>query len=239
MNNALITNFIEELKTYENKEDIICNIVRFLRKNSDAFSVAIRIQDGNDFPYYTTIGFTDNFIKSENFLCCKNKKGDIELEEDGTVKLECVCGNIISKNEKCRKCMDCYTRNGSFWTNSASNLIKETNGDIGFKTRGTCIESGYKSIAIIPIPYKDKNIGLIQLNDFEENKFSIDLISSVEDLAFMIGKVFEHLDEANINKDERRKVIKDNIKSIIKDLQRMSESILTKDAEAEAKRLEE
>jgi len=133
-----------------------------------------------------------------------------------------------------KKCLDCYTNRGSFWTNSVENLIKETEGNIGVKTRGTCIETGYKSIAIIPIPYKDKNIGLIQLNDFEENRFSKDIINNIEDLAYAIGIVIGDLDIQKAKEYEKKEIVKNNLRCIIKDIQDVSESILKKHTSKDA-----
>ena len=217
MNKDLIENFILDLNNYKEKDDVLTNIVKFLRKNCEAFSVAIRIQDGEDFPYYSSVGFSDNFIKSENHLCCV-KNGKIERDAKNKAILECVCGSILSKANNIKNCPKCYTKSGGFWTNSVDNLIKETEGNIGVKTRGTCVESGYKSIAIIPIPYKDKNMGLIQLNDFKENKFTNDLIDSVEILAAMIGKVLEKIDEEEAIKKERRKMKKKDLMAFITNL---------------------
>lgn len=229
MNKQFLRDFVNSIQKYENKEDVIHSIVRFLQNQTKAFSVAIRIQDGDDFPFYTTLGFTDHFIKSENFLCCKDKDGKVVKDECNKATLECVCGAIINKcvnHEK--QCMDCYTKQGSFWTNSAQQLIDESKGDIGVRTRGTCIETGYKSIAIIPIPLKGINIGLIQLNDFETNKFSKEMIENIEELAAMIGCVIGHLDTQESLKEEKKRLIKENLKFIVKDLKSMSEAILKK-----------
>lgn len=229
MNKQFLRDFISVIDKQDNKEDVIHSVVKFLQGQTHAFSVAIRLQDGEDFPFYTTLGFTDHFIKAENFLCCKDKDGKIVKDKCNKPTLECMCGAIINKCiSHDKRCLTCYTKNGSFWTNSAKQLIDETDGDVGVRTRGTCIETGYKSIAIIPIPLKGTNIGLIQLNDFEENKFSPEIIENVEELATMIGCVIGHLDANAALKLEKKKLVKDNLKFIVKDLKNISEAILKK-----------
>jgi hypothetical protein len=229
MNKAFLKDFVNIIHKHEDKDDVIYEIVKFLRDNLHVFSVAIRLQDGDDYPFYTTLGFTDRFIKSENFLCCKGKDGKIVRDKYDKATLECMCGSIINKCvDPSKRHLSCYTEHGSFWTNSAKALIDETKGDVGVKTRGTCIETGYKSIAIIPIPYKGINIGLIQLNDFEENKFTLDTIESVEELAAMIGCVIGHIDTTKALKNDKIRLAKENLKLITKDLKNMSESILKK-----------
>lgn len=221
------TKLMQELQvSSNNKDDIIAKIVLFLRNYLEVFSIGIRIKDGEDFPYYTTLGFSEKFLKAENFLCCKNKDGSIARDGCGNASLECMCGSIINKIENPKKNLKCFTERGSFWTNSTKCLIEETKGDIGVKTRGTCVEAGYKSIAIIPIPYKDKNIGLIQLNDFEENKFTLEIIEAIEEMAVMIGCLLGHMDLQNKIQEEKKNIIKNNIKSIAQTLRSMSENIL-------------
>jgi hypothetical protein len=230
MNRDFLLEFIKTLQQHEDKDDVIHDIIRFLRSQTNAFSIGIRLQEGDDFPYYSTLGFSDKFLKVENFLCCKDQNGEYIRDKCNNVQLECMCGTLLNKclpEEK--KCLQCYTKNGGFWTNSVKSLIEETNGQVGVaKIRGTCIETGYKSMAIIPIPYKNKNIGLIQLNDFEENKFNQDMIDNVEELAAMIGCVIGHLDMQKTLQLEKEKLLKQNLKLIIKELRNSAETILKK-----------
>ena len=230
MNKQFLREFVDTIQKYENKEDVIYSIVRFIRDQTKAFSIAIRIQDGEDFPYYSTMGFSDKFVKMENFLCCRDEKGVIIRDKCNKAKLDCMCGTLLNKcipEEK--QCLKCYTENGGFWTNSVQTLIDETEGQVGVSNvRGTYITSGYKSMAIIPIPLKGENIGLIQVNDFEENRFSEEMIENIEELATMIGCVIGHLDTQENLKKEKKALVKENLKLIVKDLKSMSESILKK-----------
>jgi hypothetical protein len=230
MDKEIISKFIilmNELQSKNSKNDIIKEIVFFLRNHLNIFSIGVRIQDGDDFPFYFTIGFTDKFLKAENFLCCRDNLGNIVKTTSGESKLECMCGSIIRKQIPLeKKCLNCFTKFGGFKTNSVDQLVKETGGDIGIKTRGTCVESGYKSVAIIPIPFKGKNIGLIQLNDFYENKFTDEIISSIEAIAILIGNILGNLDIQNKVEEDKKQIIRQNIKNIIVDIKSMSERIL-------------
>lgn len=236
MNKQFLREFVDTIQKHESKEDVIYSIVRFLRDQTKAFSVAIRLQEGEDFPYYSTVGFSDKFIKIENFLCCRDQDGKVVRDKCDKAKLDCMCGTLLNKClPEDKKCLECYTKNGGFWTNSVNTLIKETEGQVGVSNiRGTCITSGYKSMAIIPIPLKGENIGLIQVNDFEENRFNPEMISNIEELAAMIGCVIGHLDTQENLKNEKKRLVKENLKLIVKDLKNMSEAILKKNGNGDS-----
>ncbi len=180
----------EILQILNKSDDIKYSMMRILStiKSLTGFdAVGIRMQDGEDFPYYTEKGFTNNFIANENSLISKDTKGNICRYKDGDACLECICGVVLSG--KTDSSLPIFTKGGScFLNNSASLLNIPQNENPIFNPRNRCIHEGYSSIALIPIRNKEKIVGLIQLNDRKENKFTSTIIEILEGIASNIGE---------------------------------------------------
>ena len=117
---------------------------------------------------------------------------------------ECMCGKVI--RGRTNPSYDCFTHNGSFWTNSTSELIASSSEeDFYTKTRNLCNKYGYESVALIPIRYGAEIIGLLQLNDFQINRFSLKLIESLEETCDLIGKPLIRC-QSKENERERKRV---------------------------------
>lgn len=155
-------------------------------------AIAIRLYNGEDYPYYVYKGFPEQFIKLDSSLCQMDSSGKRKKSADGKhYILECVCGTVILG------CTDpafsFFTNGGSFWTNSASSLAEEEMEAVNAcKIRKYCIERGYESIALIPIRSRGKIIGLIQMNDTRKNIYSEDMIEYLEILGENIGLAVEN-----------------------------------------------
>ena len=165
-------------------EDVLMRI----RESSQCESVAIRLNEESDYPYYSQIGFTESFVDKENLLASKDKEGNIVLGSDGTPIIECMCGNVIKSRVNPQ--FPYFTKEGAFWTNSTTQLLgsltEKERQEIG-RTRNTCHDYGYESVALIPIHAKDKIIGLIQINDPSEDMFTLDKINEYQSMADNLG----------------------------------------------------
>jgi PAS domain S-box-containing protein len=176
----------------------------FLRDWSGCESVGIRLQEGEDFPYFETSGFSDEFLKIENKLCSLNELGEPIRDSHGRVFLECMCGNIISGRFDSTKPF--FTKHGSFWTNSTTALLAGTSSaDRLAKTRNYCNTVGYESVALIPLRTGKETFGLLQFNSKQKNQFTPEKISLFERLAdnLAIGLAQRKAEEA-LRKSEAR-----------------------------------
>jgi PAS domain S-box-containing protein len=81
-----------------------------------------------------------------------------------------------------------FTENGSFWTNSTTGL-RDAAAEAYRKlcTCGHCIRAGYESLALIPLQYENRKVGLLQLSDCRKNRFTATLISYFERLGSGFG----------------------------------------------------
>ncbi|MDP3097620.1 MAG: PAS domain S-box protein [Syntrophales bacterium] len=174
------------LNRTEDETDVIRDILLMVKKSQGFEAVGIRLKEGDDFPYFRTDGFPDHFVKAERYLCVHNGEGKIVRDEQGNPVLECMCGNIICG--RINAALPFFTENGSFWTNSTTDLlVSTTDKDRLACTRNRCNAEGYESVTLIPLRSGDEIIGLLQINDHRRNRFTLEVIRFFEGLGSSIG----------------------------------------------------
>ena len=183
---SLSTQVLELLNEAADFDDSIHNILSVIKKVTGYQAVGMRLQNGEDYPYYDQIGFPDQFLLTENSIIERDRNGHICRCSDGSVMMECTCGLVMSG--KTDPGHPLFTPGGSFWTNDSLPLLDLPAGeDPRYHPRNLCIHSGYASFALIPIRARKKIIGLLQLNDCRRNQFSLDAITTLESIANHIG----------------------------------------------------
>lgn len=202
-------NFAEKILALLNsnkpKDFLFADVVTLVQKETGIESIGLRLQDGFDFPYYVTRGFSQDFVEKENFLCVRDKMGNITRNSAGLPQLDCMCGNII--RGRADASLPQFTKGGSFWTNSTSDFLARapTTDNQTAGTRNRCSASGYESVALIPI--KDQETyGLLQLNDSRKNLYSLKFIELMEWVAGSIGILISYLHQA-----DHVKTVKDDL----------------------------
>lgn len=164
----------------------ISNIMLLVKRSMGFEAVGIRMQEGDDFPYYETKGFPEEFVLAERRLCAYDEEGMIMRDEQGKAVLECMCGNVIRGRTDDK--LPFFTEAGSFWTNSTTELLASTTEiDRQARTRYRCNAEGYESVALIPLRSGDEIIGLLQLNDRRRDQFTLEMIRFFEGLGASIG----------------------------------------------------
>ncbi len=157
-------------------------VTTFLKDWSDCEAVGIRLQEGDDFSYFETSGFPEEFVLAENKLCLVDEAGELVRDSQGRPFLECMCGNIISGRFDPSKPF--FTEHGSFWTNSTTELLAgTTEADRLARTRNRCNTVGYESLALVPLRAGKETFGLLQFNDKHKGRFTPEKISLLERLA--------------------------------------------------------
>jgi PAS domain S-box-containing protein len=166
--------------------ELLQTLLIYFKNWSGCQAVGIRLKKGDDYPYFETSGFPADFIQKENFLCARDSQGEIIRNTEGNPVLECMCGNIICGRFNPEKPF--FTANGSFWTNSTTQLLRSTSeADRQARTRNRCNGEGYESVALIPLRSGKETLGLIQLNDKEPGHFTPESIALFERLAHNIA----------------------------------------------------
>ena len=194
-----VTRDISERKRYEAEREITLNLLQFLHKENDLTAlikditalmqrwsgceaVGIRLQEEEDYPYYETRGFPPAFVEAESQLCRYDRDGRPICDTAGNPLLECMCGNVIQG--RFDPGLPFFTGNGSFWTNSTSDLLASTSDDDRqTSTRNRCHGQGYESVALIPLRLGHRRLGLLQFNDSKRGRFDEQKIALFERLA--------------------------------------------------------
>ncbi len=177
---------LDKLNRPEGATDTVNDILLLVKENTGIEAVGIRLREGDDFPYYETIGFPVDFVHAERYLCAHDEAGKIVRDGVGNPVLECMCGNVLCGRTNAR--LPFFTENGSFWTNSTTKLLASTSEeDRQARTRNRCNGEGYESVALIPLLSGREIIGLLQLNDRQPNRFTPEMIRFFEGLGSSIG----------------------------------------------------
>ena len=195
---------------------MIHSILTWMKKWSGCEAVGIRLQEGNDFPYYTTSGFPEKFVKLEKYLCSYNEDGSLKKDETGRPEIECMCGNIICGRFDPSK--NFFTSDGSFWSNCTTKLLSETTDKERQTEPATGANSfGYESVALIPLRSAGETFGLMQFNDPQEGKFSAGKIAAFRRVADQVASSLAQLRtvEALKKSEAQLKAVVENTKDAI------------------------
>ncbi|MEI6056655.1 MAG: PAS domain-containing protein, partial [Lentisphaerota bacterium] len=180
---------LEVLNILNEQKDLkfsILRVIHTLKTQTGFDAVGIRLQNGEDFPYFGHEGFSDDFLATENTLIRHDANGWVCKDKDGKVCLECTCGIVISG--KTDPTDPLFTHGGSFWTNNSFSLLDlPSYQDPRFHPRNKCIYQGYASWALIPIRSQERIIGLIHISSRNKKALSIERIEILEVIASHIG----------------------------------------------------
>jgi PAS domain S-box-containing protein len=147
--------------------------VEIIRSWSGCRNVGVRETDreGN-IPYTACAGFDDGFIASES---------RVSLTRD-----HCACTRVVA-GERDPLDASALTPNGSLYYNNAAAFVDNLSPDEK-RFRGVCHRSGFASIAVIPIRYRDMVLGAIHLADDRPGMVPLQAVEFIEYLAFIIGE---------------------------------------------------
>lgn len=178
---------LQLLNTGVELRDSIQQVIALLKERTGCDAVGIRLQEGDDFPYFVQKGFPIDFLMAENTLVERSADGGVCRDEYGNVSLECTCGLVLAG--KTDSANPLFTPGGSCWTNDAVPLLDlPVSQDPRNKPRNNCIHAGYASVALIPIRAAEKIVGLVQFNDRRTGRFSRDIIELFEEIATHLGE---------------------------------------------------
>jgi PAS domain S-box-containing protein len=161
--------------------ELMRDLMRYFFDLTGCEAVGVRLREGDDFPYYETRGFPEEFVLAENRLCAIDEKGEIVRDGAGHPLYDCMCGNVLCGRFDPSKSF--FTARGSFWSSGTTELLASTTeADRQAKTRNRCNGEGYESVALVPIRSQGETFGLFQFNDKREGRFTAERIALLEDL---------------------------------------------------------
>ena len=168
--------------------EVVRRVLDIIKLATNADAIGIRLKAAADFPYFVQNGFSRDFLLKENTLAARDRNGEICRDSEGNVSLQCMCGLVISGKKDPKNQL--FTPGGSFWTNNSFPILNlpETD-DPRLHPRNTCMYEGYASLALIPIRKGQLQIiGILQINAFRKDCFTLDIIQSLEQIAGHIGE---------------------------------------------------
>ena len=182
----LYTRLLGVLNNPSELTNLLKEILSLVRDTMGIEAAAIRLQKGEDFPYYEASGFPPQFLKAAESIVIRDAGGEIIRDHNGKLLLECMCGKVLfgSTDPSCPY----FTAGGSFWTNSTSEFLASAAEEYRqSEEMNHCHEAGYESVALIPLKSGGKMIGLLQFNDKRPDRFSPEAIQFLESIGASIG----------------------------------------------------
>jgi signal transduction histidine kinase len=183
---------------------LVRDLVLFFQQLTGCEAVGVRLREGDDFPYYETRGFPEEFVLAENHLCAIDPSGEAVRDGAGHPAIDCMCGNILCGRVDPSKPF--FTARGSFWSSCTTELLASTtDADRQAKTRNRCNGEGYESVALVPLRSQEKCFGLFQFNDKRGGRFTAERVALLEDLVDHVAIALAKLraDEALRFSEER------------------------------------
>ena len=158
---------LELFSKKSSRKEYLDEVVRVLCGWSGCRCGGIRVLDeyGN-IPYESYLGFSRDFWESECHL---------SIHRD-----QCACIRVISEKPEPQD-FPVLTPWGSFYFNDAFRFIDGLPPKEKARFRGTCVQMGFASVAIIPVRYREEILGAIHLADEGEGKvprLRVELIES-------------------------------------------------------------
>lgn len=161
----------------EDVKIIIDKIITIIRENLKISSVSFRLLDDEEnYSHFVSQGFPEEFLKKTNSPC-------VDCSAVG-----CLCGAVIE--ERLDEKFLLKTDHGSMWTGSLGDL-RDYLRTKHFQVKSECIDSGYESLALIPIKTREKVVGLMQMASTRNDVFSKEMIKFFERIVTSIGLAIE------------------------------------------------
>ncbi|OFX26430.1 MAG: hypothetical protein A2033_11350 [Bacteroidetes bacterium GWA2_31_9] len=167
---------LEQLNSDSTSENYLNEILLIIKNELNVDAIAIKYKNQNNIiSEFAHLGYD----KSHHF-------DNITLDINKAVcvtKYNCICGYIINTNEYL------MSEFGSFFTNNLPHFINsKTEETERIEFKNTCLNAGFKSLALIPIlNSQNQKVGILQLNHKTENFFNDSMIKMLENVSQSIS----------------------------------------------------
>ncbi|HWR73265.1 MAG TPA: PAS domain S-box protein, partial [Nitrospirota bacterium] len=171
---ALINELLILFTREHGRAAFLDSAVGLIRQWSGCRHVGIRVPDEQGcIPYASCAGFNEEFLASERTL---------SLERD-----HCACTRVVRGAPEPQD-LSAMTRGGSFYSNNTAQFVEGLNEEQRSRFRGVCIKSGFLSVGVVPLRYRDKVMGAIHIADERENMLPLASMEHLEQVALIIGE---------------------------------------------------
>lgn len=167
-----VNRFTELARSHQEVTAFLGACVTEIKSMTGCEAVGIRLLDrqGN-VPYQAYEGFSCEFYEQESPLSIHRH--------------ECMCLDVIKGETD--PSLPFYTAVGSFFMNGTTRFLATVSEEKKGETRNACNAFGYESVALIPLRFGERIIGLIHLADRRDDMVPHDLVEIMENVAGYIG----------------------------------------------------
>jgi len=166
--------------------EMMRQVLALLKQRTGFDAVGIRLLDRDDFPYFEHNGFSEEFLLAENSLLAHDRLGEVCRGAGGAISPECLCGLVITGRAGPEHPL--CSAGGSFWSNDlAADLQTPHDEEFLVAPRGSCLQQGYASQALVPIRKQGAILGLLQLSSKIKGRLSLETVEQLEIIASHIG----------------------------------------------------
>jgi len=170
----LLIGILETLSQSRQINEYLERLVKQVKSYSGCQCVGIRLlDDDGNIPYISYTGFSREFYESESPLSINSDR--------------CMCSNVIKDDTNPE--LPFYTEGGSFLSNGTTKLLASVPEETKGQTRNVCNQCGYESVALVPMRYKGKILGLIHLADENEDMIPVERVRFLEQVGVYIGDI--------------------------------------------------
>ena len=152
-------------------------VVGVIRDWTGCQCLGVRVLDERgQIPYSASVGFDADFLKLENCLSLKTHT--------------CFCIRAVSQSmdEQDRPLL---TGAGSLRCDNTPDFMRQVVPEKRNRYRGTCVKRGFKSLAVIPIRYRDQVLGAVHLADRRPDRFPTATVEFLESMTPLIGEAIQ------------------------------------------------
>ncbi len=187
----MILDLLELTQSVRTVRELLSSLTAFVKERFGCDAVGVRYRSNGDYPYFVTRGFSREFVEAEMHLCAAERV-PCGADAGGEKPFyECLCGAVISG--RVDRSLPFFTPGGTFWTNSASEMLAESGAIHTIATRGRCARDGYESVALVPLRIGEDAIGLLQVNDRRKGQFPPRRLVKLERIAENVAAVLGRL----------------------------------------------
>jgi PAS domain S-box-containing protein len=168
------------LKLYSrtfSREEYLDSVLELVGKWSACRSFGISgiriLDDKGNMPYASYKGFSSEFCKQEAAVSVNN---DI-----------CICARVIKEKPEQQE-LSFISPGGSFYCNNFVEFVTSLKKEEKNSYRSGCIQSGFISMAIIPIRYQNRVVGVFHLADKIGGKASLKCIEFMDSMMLLVGE---------------------------------------------------
>ncbi len=171
--------FLNLLSGMSSRKEYLDAAVKLVRDWSGCRCAGIRMldKDGN-IPYESYTGFSSEFWESES---------NISVKHD-----QCACTRVITGKAEPQDA-PLITPFGSFCCNNIVKFTAGLSGEEQKRFRGVCVRSGFASIGIVPVRYRDEIIAAVHLADEREGMLPDAFMEFFESITPLIGEAINKL----------------------------------------------